>query len=350
MQKSKVPNKMVSMKQIAELAGVSSATVSRALGDLPLVDIQTRKRIRELADRLQYRPNRLVRGVIRGKTPLVGMIAANSGVESVARMQHEMREALYKKGFSTITYNTHQNIALEAECLHRAVEFRVSGLIIASVNYRADERHFWELRQNGTPFVLLSSFGQSVHAPHIHWNGLKLAAQIVDHLVRDLAHRELLILAGPTESWPENLFLQQVTAELAKEGISDPDKRLIPSLWDIETGYAATQELLKSGRKFSALYCISDDLAVGAMQAIRETGRSVPGDISVMGIGDSKVGRVVTPTLTTVDTRYREVSRTAVEILLNMMESSNNTSNGATSGHVVHDCQIICRESTTARV
>ncbi|WP_269523146.1 LacI family DNA-binding transcriptional regulator [Coraliomargarita parva] len=310
------------MKQIAELAGVSTATVSRALRNQEIVDAQTRKRIMDLADRLQYRPNKLVHGVIQGKIKLVAIVVGNSAAETTSRLIRLMQDHLYQNGFSTIIYNTDQDIEKEIQCLHDAVEYRVSGMIISTVNYNAGEKHFWELREHGTPFVLLSAYGESVNAPHVHLDNDAVSREALDYLI-DMGHRDILVFAGPEESWGNSLFGKW--GGLMKErGIPDAADRYVPTLWDIKSGYDAMRKVLEEGRRPSAIVAITDDVAAGAMQAIREFGLSIPDDISVMGFGNYRIGEVLFPPLTTVDTGYQEVAIKSAQTLISMMKMSRD--------------------------
>lgn len=312
--------KIVSMKQIAELAGVSTATVSRALRNQDIVDAKTRKRIMELAARLQYRPNQLVHGVIQGKIKLVAIVVGNSAAETTARLVRLIQEELYRNGYTSIVYNTSQDIEKEIECLHNAVEFRVSGMIISTVNYNAGEKHFWELREHGTPFVLLSAYGESVNAPHVHLDDDAVSQEALDYLI-EMGHRDILILAGPEESWGNSLFGNWGRL-MEQRGIKDGAKRYVSTLWDIKSGHEAMQKLLAAGRKPTAVVAITDDVAAGAMQAIREAGLSIPDDISVMGFGNSRIGEVLSPRLTSFDTGYQDVAQKSAETLLKMMRMS----------------------------
>lgn len=309
--------KIVSMKQIAELAGVSTATVSRALRNQDVVDATTRKRIMDLANRLQYRPNQLVHGVIQGKIKLVAIVVGNSEAETTARLVRIIQEELYRNGFTSIVYNTSQDINKEIECLHNAVEFRVSGMIISTVNYSAGEKHFWELREHGTPFVLLSAYGETVNAPHVHLDDDAASQKALNYLI-DMGHRDILMLAGPKESWGNSLFGSWVHL-MKQRGIKDGAKRYVSTLWDIKSGYEAMQKLLTTGRKPTVVVAITDDVAAGAMQAIREAGLGIPNDISVMGFGNYRIGEVLSPRLTSFDTGYQEVGLKSAETLLKMM-------------------------------
>ncbi|MBC2604427.1 LacI family DNA-binding transcriptional regulator [Puniceicoccus vermicola] len=315
------------MKQIADLAGVSTATVSRALRNQDVVDVKTRQRIMDLANRLQYRPNQLVHGVIQGKIRLVAIVIGNSEAESTSRLISEIQAHLFSNGYSTVLYNTDQDIEREIECLHNAVEYRVSGMIVSTVNYNAGEKHFWELREHGTPFVLLSAYGESVKAPHVHLDDEAVSRKALLYLVEEMGHRDILILAGPEASWGNSLFGDW--GRLMQEyGIDNVKERFVASLWDMKSGYESMKRVLESGRRPSAIVGITDDVAAGAMRAIRECGLSVPEDISVMGFGNYRYGEVLTPRLTTVDTGYREVARKSAETLLKLMKKSRSGEDG----------------------
>ncbi|UNX54446.1 LacI family transcriptional regulator [Georgenia sp. TF02-10] len=299
-----------SIRDVARLAQVSHQTVSRVLNDHPSIRDETKSRVLDAIEALQYRPNRAARALVTSRSNTIGVLAATPAESGPARVIAAIEAAAREAGYSVNTAELRgQTSEAIADALEHLVQQSVDGLIVIARQVRVfDVLAGMAL---GVPYVSLESGGGPEHrglAPD-QVAGARLATE---YLIK-LGHRDIVHLAGP-QDWIE--------AEARMRGfldaVSDADLRThAPILgdWSADFGYFAGRELVRT-RDFTAVFAASDDMAIGLMHALRDEAVDVPGEVSVVGFDDIPLAAHVAPPLTTMHQDFREVGRRAVALLL----------------------------------
>jgi DNA-binding LacI/PurR family transcriptional regulator len=332
---------MLSMRELARLSGVSVATVSKALRQDPSVRPELGARICRIAQKHKYHPNRLVAGIIKGRTRLVAVIQSNmagaGNNERVSATQDYLRE----HGYFALVFNTHDEVEREAECIHEAVAHRVAGMIVTTANYDANEKHFWELRQHDIPFVLVSEHAHEIGVPHVHGDDMPVGAQIVSHLA-EMGHRRIAFVGGPVAETQRFLGYRR---GLAETGIPFDASLVKPSPWTAEAGLEVMDELLRRRPRPTAVFAANDVIALGVMKSIANAGLNVPRDMSVVGYGNLPFSPYLTPALTTVEEHLEEIGRRSVDVLLGLIDPSRPRA-GRAGNQMLVPAELVIREST----
>lgn len=314
---------MISLRKLAKQNNVSVSTVSRALRDDPSVKEETKLRIQEAALRHNYMPNRLVEGVFKGRTRLIAVINSNISIQPHSSMVETIIDETTQRGWGCVVYNTHNDPEREAKCIHQAMSLRVSGLVIATINYNAREAFFYEINKYKIPFVLTSEYGPDVAVPHIHGNDDTEASKIVDHLY-ELGHRQIGIVAGPQDAWGNCLRHSGLLKRASELKLKLPPSRIVPSNWSNEGGYQGAHNLLDAHPEVTAVICENDNIAMGAYNALKERSLRVPQDVSLVGFGDHTMGQYLDPPLTTVKHDMADIGRRCAEVLFELMEKPDD--------------------------
>ena len=337
---------MISLRKLADISDVSVATVSKALRDDPRITPEVRVRIKRIAREHHYRPNHRVRGVVEGRTRQVGILMSDIGREPLSQQVSALVDALERRGFAALVYNTHNDRQKEASLFHNAVGFRVSGLIMLPHDLAATEPHFKELRQNRIPFVVLSEHAASVDAPHVRGDDEPAAEALVDHLWSH-GHRRIGCIVPETAAG----LLRRADgyrAALRRHGI-DPDERLVVAPgWRAEDGATAMARLLDLPNRPTAVLAASDELAAGAMKAAHERGVSVPGELSVTGFGNARFASWLSPSLTTVENRGADIADAACRVLEELLDLPALTDLPPHLSEVVVPRGLVLRDSVAA--
>jgi LacI family transcriptional regulator len=333
------PLARVTLKKIAEEAGVDVSTVSRALAGTYGVRKDTRERVLEVARKFQYRPNLIARGLVTGHSQSIGLLISDIRNPFFAEVARGAEDAAFRAAHDLVLCNSDLNQPKQMRYIRSLLDKNVTGIIMHSVTtLGAGERD--ELAGCGVRIVLLDRQGTtqpfSTVSADNHLGGL-LAAQ---HLI-ELGHRVIAHLNGPRQhtTFAERSrgFLEAVQQSGEKVATismnSDPTSLC---------GYEMTRKLLAENRDVTGIVAGNDLIALGAMRAATECGVSIPDDLSVIGYDNIDVCDLIHPPLTTIHQPKYEMGQAAVEMLL---QSSNKTDETRVTEHRLFGVTLVQRQS-----
>lgn len=301
-----MPLRNPTIHDVAREAGASIATVSRALNG-GVVSPAARARIERAVELLGYRRNDVARGLVTGRTGLVGVIVPDLIGPLYAQMARGIEDVLEARGMHAMVVTDHR--APDAE--RRAVEVlrarQVDGLVLIGSSLPEDELR---LAAGGVPVALVQREGPQTGLPEVRLDDAAGVRAVVAHLIA-LGHRRIGHLAGTRRDGVERR--DAFVAELRAAGI-EPGP-LVESDFSEDGGAAAAPALL-ADNSVTAVFCGNDRMAVGLLHAAALRGIAVPEDLSVVGFDDLTWARYLTPALTTVRQPGRELGRTAARLVL----------------------------------
>jgi LacI family transcriptional regulator, galactose operon repressor len=304
----------ITLVEIAQAAGVSVSTVSRALsnGKYPLKQ-ETRQSILKLAEEMGYKPNLVARSLQSSRSHLVGVIVDRMQSPFAAATVEGIQDGLRNAGYSiSIAYsNRDQTIATQA--IHTFYSHQVDGIIILNSWLHTFNDPILSLQDRPFVFInrLFGSSRQNCVGPGDR-QGARLATQ---HLV-DLSHRRIGYING-MEDWIEaQNRLAGYYDVLTERGLPVDEALIRHGNWSIESGYEAAQELLALADRPTAIFAANDIMALGAMYAIQKAGLEVPRDVAIVGYDDRDFAAWIRPALTTVRMPSYEMGQAAARLLL----------------------------------
>lgn len=306
----------VTIRHIAELAGVSIATVSRVANGHSDVSSETRdaveRVIREHGYRSVTRPRSAPTGLVGVAIPLV-QHSYFAGILSGAA------EALYEHGMRVVLCPTGHSHDREMSLLERLASGETDGAIL--VLPEESDTELQALADQGLRLVIVDPRGETAGGIPVvcaaHWSG---AMQATRHLL-ELGHRRIGAITGPAGWLATEDRLRGYYGTLAGAGVR-PDEQLVQhSIFSIEGGRDAALRLLSLAEPPTAIFAFNDSMAVGAMQAAASRGLRIPADLSVVGFDDTIEAEIAMPALTTVRQPLAELGRTAVSLLLRQLEN-----------------------------
>jgi LacI family transcriptional regulator len=306
------------IRDIADLAGVSIATVSRVLNDRPDVAPETRENVLQVVREHGFSTNRGARGLSSGRTGMVGLTLPLVADAYFGPMLSGAAEALYESDMRIVLAPTWHQHDREVSLLDRLMHGNTDGAILMLPEESADELR--TVQRQGFPFVIVDP--REVPPEGIacvsamHAAGAK---QATEHLL-GLGHRRIGAIAGAPGWYATEERLIGFRAALAGAGILlDPDL-VVHSDWRMPWGTEAARELLALPDPPTAIFGFNDNVAIGAMHAARERGLSVPDDLSIVGFDDTSQTEIVSPGLTSVRQPLAEMGRMGVSLLLRIIE------------------------------
>ena len=326
------------IRQIADQAGVSIATVSRVLNGRGDVSDETRDLVTRVIRENGYTANRSARGLSAGRTGFVGVVVPLVYPAYFSGILDGAAEALFERDLQIVLSPTGQEHDREVSVLDRLHGATDGSLIILPEESSEElERHL----DSGFRFVVIDPLMQlDERIPSVSAANTSGADQAMRHLL-DLGHRRIAQIAGPRGWLATEDRRRGYRAALASAGIL-PDPALeVESIPEIDPGRDAAASLLALPDPPTAIFAFNDNAAIGAIQAARARGIRVPEDLSVVGFDDVEHATIVTPALTTVRQPLAEMGRTAVSLLSRLMEGQSFE-----TLHVELATRLVVRDST----
>jgi len=299
-----------SIRDVARLAEVSHQTVSRVLNHHPSIRPETKQRVLDVMEQLQYRPNRAARALVTHRSRTIGILSASSTQYGPASSIAAIEEAARASGYWVSTANIDSSDARSiADGLAHLAAQGIEGLVVIAPQVRV----FDTLAQLSidVPYVSLQSTGRETgHALSVDQiAGARLATR---HLI-ELGHRNIYHLAGPQDWIEAEARMRGFLDEMGAQDV--PTTAPILGDWTADFGYYAGRELL-TVRDFTAIFASNDQMALGLMHAVRAAGLEVPRDVSIIGFDDIPEAAHFWPPLSTVRQDFAELGRRCVALLL----------------------------------
>ncbi|HPK64883.1 MAG TPA: LacI family DNA-binding transcriptional regulator [Sphaerochaeta sp.] len=307
---------MANIKEVAKLAGVSVSTVSRVFNQQSYVKAETRARILEAIEKTGYVPNRAAREMVAKHATTVGIVMPetfnNFQRQIFSIVARQLEEHSYHTGF----YYASTEAEDELKCLNRIKADRLNGIIIL---HELTQPGFNEyLTVQNIPTVLATFRAPSWNAPAIHISEEEAAAVAVRHLITN-GHRNIAVIAGRQFTFSTRRLAGYGNA-LALANIALDERNIVYSeTYSMQSGYEAARHLSERSNTFTAVFAITDELAIGAIRYFQDRGLKIPEDLSVVGFDNIELASFVSPRLTTIAQPIEEMGNLAVELLHSMI-------------------------------
>lgn len=324
---------------IAKLAGVSKSTVSRYLNNGYVSD-ETREKIKKVLDETGFTPQRQAKGMRSKKTNLIGVIVPKISSETPSRVVEGITEILSPKGYDILIANTNLSIEKEIEYLNIFKSNQVDGIIFMAT--KMTDNHIDIIKRLEVPIVIVAQDIENF--PSVYFDEFKAVEDIVNYLIKK-GHEKFGYIGVYEEDKAVGLYRKQAFIETLKNNNIDINYANI-KLGDFneDSGYILAKEIMEGEEHPTAIIAVTDSLALGVIEYLKENNYKIPGDIAVVGMGDSKISRVITPKLTTVHYHYKTAGRKSAEIILNEL-NGNMEKNKNITNKVKLNCLLIERES-----
>ncbi len=314
---------MVRLKDIAERAGVSLMTVSKALRDEPDVSAATKARLKALAREMGYVPDSVAQGLRNRTTKLLGLVVPSLANPIFARLVLAIQERTYDLGYEVLLGSTFHNPEREENCIRRFLSRRVDGLLISPV-YRieSEARIYHELLARRVPTVILGHTAPFCSQfLNVATDDLGAAYAMTQHLLQ-LGHRRIAFLAGPPATpWTRERY-EGYRKALREAGLEVDEKLIFQAGRTAEDGAKAAVQMIHEGSEATAVQAINDLVAAGCAQVFFQQGLNIPADISVVGYGNAMVSEYFRVPLTTVDQPKHRLGAAAMDSMVQLLKGS----------------------------
>ncbi len=328
------------MRDVARAAGVSVKTVSNVVNGFAHVRPDTRARVQEQIEALQYRPQAVGRHLRQGRTGMITLAVPEIDLPYFADLAARLVSAARQRGLTVLVEQTDGELEREREAADGYPVRLADGLIFSPLTMSEDELG---QARHGTPTVLLGEHGENAAVDRVGVDSVTVGALATEHLLA--AGRRRIAMVG-RKPWPNPVLLQR--ARGYEKALRAADLRVDPALtpefgeWSRRVGGLAVDTLLDERRDVDAIFAANDVLALGALHALHRRGVQVPDDVAVVGVDDIPEARYSAPTLSTVAIDRAAIAEHALDLLTSRLDDADLPPRTVLAPH-----HLVARESTT---
>lgn len=340
----------ITIKDVARMCGVGVSTVSRAINNHPDINKETKEMIMSVIREYGYIPNNSARNLKRTDAKSIAVLVKGMDNPFFNKMITVLEEEIKKKRYSLVLHHVEFNEDEVDVALELIKEKRLRGIIFLGGHFSHSEE---KLKKLQVPFILSTvgcppgNMSRDLYSS-ISVDDEKESSRMVQYLI-DQGHRDIAILAAEIEDTSiGQLRLEGYKKTLLKNGIPVRDElifnmRCDVSYYSMENGYRSTEELLRRGTPCTAIFAISDLLAIGACRALGDAGKRVPDDFSVAGFDGIEFGQYYRPSLTTIRQPADVMAKETATLLFEIIAGRVNHQ------HLVYDAELLERESAAKK-
>lgn len=310
----------VTIDDIARLAGVSKATVSRVINNKNEgVGAETRKKIQKLIDDLEYKPNLLARGIVTSKTKTLGLIIPDITNPFFTELVKAVENHANKNGYTVIIANTDFSRIKEEDYVSTFIAKRVDGVILTSTVSDNNTIHS-KFKKYNVPCVLLDRAMNTIDYDAGVYVDNECGLYISCEYLIKHGNKRIAFISGPKNVSTSKERIEGYKMALAQYQIEFDESLIKYGNFTLDSGYKAVWELNKGEIDFTGILASNDVMAIGAMKALRELGYKVPEDVEIIGFDNIELSSMIDPPLTTVQQPTLEMGKKAIEFLLSLIE------------------------------
>ncbi|WP_152391814.1 LacI family DNA-binding transcriptional regulator [Paenibacillus guangzhouensis] len=321
----------VKIKDVALRAGVSTTTVSRVLNGEKYVKDELKRRVTAAIDELGYAPSHIARSLVRNKTDLIGVIVPDLTSSFYSTILSSIEQTAASNGYNLLVCNISEDIEKEMKYLKIFKEMRVEGIIIMHEKINEEIRGFINGLQIPVIFSSVKPMDQSFISVIV--DDYTAAYDATRYLI-ELGHERIAFIGGDMRDITsgQNRYVGYCNA-LRDHGLKIVHDRIRFGDYKVQSGYERMGELLRHEQRPTAVFAVSDDMAIGAVNCIIDHGMRVPDDISVMGFDGSQMTELVRPRITSMEQPIHQMGVVTVETLLQLIRGEIEQDEDIILGH-----------------
>ena len=309
---------LISINDIARALGISPSTVSRALKDHPDISNQTKRIVKEYAEKVNYRPNALALSLKRQRSNTLGLVIPEISHHFFSSVISGIEELAYAKGYRLIICQSNEDYQREVINTQVLFDNRVDGILISISKTTHDHGHFKDLIDSGIPLVFLDRVSEEIETDKVVTADFEGAMMAVNHLIES-GYKKILHLASPQHLNVGHMRCEGYLKALANHGI-EHDPSLILQCDTQQEVLAMKDKIIALAPNIDGIFAVNDFTAIAAMQVLQKSGFKIPDDIAVVGFGNDPIAGIACPSLTTIEQQGSEMGRQAVDILIRRIE------------------------------
>lgn len=338
--------KKITIADIARMAGVSKATVSRVINNNPDgMSDHVRKRIRDIIESVGYQPNMIARSLVTASPKEIALIIPDIANPFYPALLRGLEDYAQKNAYTVFVCNTDGDVNKEEEYLLKFAEKRIDGIILTSYANEYSKHNLNRIQSFAMPKIVMLDYRNDVldYSALIQCDNIYGGYVAVRHLLEQ-GRRKIVHITGKMHMLAVIDRLVGYRKALEEFGLLYDETLVHFGQFAIESGEEMAEKLLSTNREFDAIFCGNDLIAMGVISLLNKNGKRVPEDVAVVGFDNTFFSRILSPSLTTVDQNAYEQGRLAAETLISIIEG-----NPIEKSPVLIKPELIIRNSSVSR-
>ena len=315
--------KRISLKDLAHELGVSIATVSRALRNSPEIGQEMQMKVKELAKRLNYRPNPFAQSLRKEGPRIIGVVVPNLVTHFYAAVLDGIEDEARRAGYSVISSNSHESCEDEMRAIDNFVNLHVEGIIASVSQNTTDYSHFEKVSKMGIPLVFFGRTCLPDLFSSVTANGDVAAQKATQHLI-ETGSRRIAFLGGPNHLDMVKRRKHGYLEALRDNRIPIDRELVVCNRIDFDTVVEATTKLLQIENRPDAILAVNDTVTFAAFTAVKEMGLRIPEDVALIGFTDDQHARYVTPQMSAIEDQSYKMGCVAYDLLQKSISGDPN--------------------------
>ncbi|GLT14731.1 MULTISPECIES: DNA-binding transcriptional regulator CytR [Vibrio] len=308
---------MATMKEVAQLAGVSTATVSRALMNPEKVSNATRKRVEDAVLESGYSPNSLARNLRRNESKTIIVIVPDICDPYFTEIIRGIEDTAAEHNYLVLLGDSGQQLKRESSFVNLVFTKQADGMLLLGTDVPFDVSK--PEQKNLPPLVMACEYAPELELPTVHIDNLTAAFDVVNYLTQ-MGHKKVAEMSGPAEASLCQFRHQGFQQALRRAGIEMNPNYQVHGDFTLESGVTAANKLLSLPEPPTAIFCHNDSMAIGAIQQAKKQGFRVPQDLSIVGFDDIQFSQYCDPPLTTIAQPRYEIGKQSMLMLLEILK------------------------------
>ena len=315
--------KRISLKDLAHELGVSIATVSRALRNSPEIGQEMQMKVKELAKRLNYRPNPFAQSLRKEGPRIIGVVVPNLVTHFYAAVLDGIEDEARRTGYSVISSNSHESCEDEMRAIDNFVNLHVEGIIASVSQNTTDYSHFEKVSKMGIPLVFFGRTCLPDLFSSVTANGDVAAQKATQHLI-ETGSRRIAFLGGPNHLDMVKRRKHGYLEALRDNRIPIDRELVVCNRIDFDLVVEATKQLLQIENRPDAILAVNDTVTFAAFTAVKEMGLRIPEDVALIGFTDDQHARYVTPQMSAIEDQSYKMGCVAYDLLQKSISGDPN--------------------------
>jgi len=315
--------KRISLKDLAHELGVSIATVSRALRNSPEIGQEMQMKVKELAKRLNYRPNPFAQSLRKEAPRIIGVVVPNLVTHFYAAVLDGIEDEARRAGYSVISSNSHESCEDEVRAIDNFINLHVEGIIASVSQNTTDYSHFEKVSKMGIPLVFFGRTCLPDLFSSVTANGDVAAQEATQHLI-DTGSRRIAFLGGPNHLDMVKRRKHGYLEALRDNRIPIDRELVVCNRIDFDLVVEATKQLLQIENRPDAILAVNDTVTFAAFTAVKEMGLRIPEDVALIGFTDDQHARYVTPQMSAIEDQSYKMGCVAYDLLQKSISGDPN--------------------------
>ncbi|GEL09664.1 transcriptional regulator, LacI family [Flavobacterium glycines] len=332
----------ITISDIAKELGIAPATVSRALSNHPEISVATKKKVKAVAERLDYRPNKLASSLRSGKTKLIGVLIPTAEHLFFGSVIHGISNLASQQGYDVLIYQSNESEEFEKKGIETFINARVDGILVSISKNTTDYSHFELVKEKNIPIAFFDRTNDNLGISSVSIDDY-LGAYIATESLIKSGYKRIAHISGPQHSKAFAERVRGYQAALNQYNIPFENNLIYNGDISIEAGRKGVQHFLNLENKPDAIFAVEDFTALGTLKELKEMGIKVPEEFGIIGFCNDLFGEHITPSLSTVDQKTVQMGEEAFNLIYELISKKGEKTN---SQKRVLTPTLILRESS----